>query len=154
MRASPSQKRIYQEVHSDDITEVSPPSNPERTELQAPTNNIKLKFHPRDPNILLSGSTDGLVNLCDTRIEDEDDVVIQTFNHGASIHHAGFLSDADVFALSHDERFAAYSGDEERDGVATRDFGDVRDGLGCQYVANVSTKVDGSGGILGVGSQE
>ena len=47
-----------------------------------------------------------------------------------------------------------YSGAEEKEGVAIKDFGDVREGLGCQYVANVTTKVDGSGGILGVGSQE
>lgn len=94
------------------------------------------------------------MNLCDTSIADEDEVIIQTFNHGASIHHAGFLSDTEVFALSHDERFAVYSGAEEKEGVAIRDFGDVRKVLECQYVSNVSTKVDGSGAILGVGAQE
>ncbi|SPO02184.1 related to WD40 repeat protein [Cephalotrichum gorgonifer] len=135
VRAAASQKRLYTEVHSDDITE--------------------LKFHPNDPSILLSGSTDGLVNLCDTRIADEDEVVIQTFNHGASIHHAGFLSNTEVYALSHDERFAVYSGAEEHErGVAIKDFGDVRESLGCQYVAGATTKVDGSGGILGVGSHD
>lgn len=59
-----------------------------------------------------------------------------------------------MFALSHDERFAIYSGAEEKEGVPVRDFGDVRGPLGCQYVANVSTKVDGSGAILGIGAQE
>lgn len=81
-------------------------------------------------------------------------MIIQTFNNDASIHHAGFLSDTEVFALSHDERFAVYSGADEKEGVAIKDFGDVRKGLECQYVANVTTKVDGSGAILGVGSQE
>ena len=51
----------------------------------------KLRFHPGSDNFLLSGSTDGLVNILDTRIADEDEVVIQAVNHG-SIHHAGFLS--------------------------------------------------------------
>lgn len=108
-----------------------------------------------DANILLSGSTDGLINLCDTRISDEDEVVIQTFNHDASIHRAGFLNETDVFALSHDERFAIYSMAEEQEkGVAIADFGNVRDKVGCQYVANVSAKMDGSGAIMGAGAQE
>ncbi|MBE3045096.1 hypothetical protein IMZ48_21590 [Candidatus Bathyarchaeota archaeon] len=94
------------------------------------------------------------MNLYDTRIEDEDDVVIQTFNHGASVSAAGFLGATDVFAISHDERFAVYSGAEENDGVPVRDFGDVRGATGCRYVAGVEGKVDGSGGILGVGAQE
>jgi len=108
-----------------------------------------------DANILLSGSTDGLINLCDTQISDEDEVVIQTFNHDASIHRAGFLNETDVFALSHDERFAIYSMAEEQEkGVAIADFGNVREKVECQYVANVSAKMDGSGAIMGVGAQE
>ena len=67
-----------------------------------------MKFHPENPDILLSGSTDGLVNICDTRISDEDEVVIQAFNHGASIHHAGFLTRTEAYALSHDEKLALY----------------------------------------------
>lgn len=121
-------------MHSDDITE--------------------LRFHPSQaPNILLSGSTDGLVNVYDTRIAEEDDVVVQTLNCG-SVHQAAFLSASEVFTLSHDEKFAVFNLDEEYEkGSPVADFGDVRNELECQYVANVTTKTDGSGAIVGVGSQ-
>ncbi|KJR81069.1 WD domain protein [Sporothrix schenckii 1099-18] len=136
IRAGPTPKVRYTDVHSDDVTE--------------------LNFHPTNGHILLSGSTDGLVNVCDTRIADEDEVVIQAFNHGASIHHAGFLNDTEVYALSHDEKLALYDLAEAREaGSATRDFGDVRQILDCQYVANVLPKSGGqAGAVIGAGSQD
>lgn len=128
-------KAHYQEVHSDDVTE--------------------LNFHRAQPALLLSGSTDGLVSVHDTRIADEDEVTVQTFNHGASIHRAAFLGkSSEVFALSHDERFALYDAAEETvGGDATHDFGDLRELLRCQYVANVTMRTDG-GAVIGAGSQE
>lgn len=135
VRSTPSPTCHYQEVHSDDIT--------------------TLTFHPSTPAYLLSGSTDGLVNIYDTRIADEDEVTVQTFNHNASIHHAAWLTATEVLALSHDEQFALYDFAEERtNGDATLDFGDLRAVLGCQYVADVTPKVDGSGAVVGAGSQE
>ncbi|CAK7273966.1 hypothetical protein SEPCBS119000_005928 [Sporothrix epigloea] len=134
IRAGPTPKVKYSDVHSDDITE--------------------LNFHPSNGHVLLSGSTDGLVNVCDTRIEDEDEVVIQAFNHGASIHHAGFLNETEVYALSHDEKLALYDLAEAREaGSATRDFGDLRHVVNCRYVANVLPKA-GGGAVLGAGSQD
>lgn len=115
----------------------------------------KLRFHPSNASILLSGSTDGLANVCDTAISDEDEVVMQAFNHGASIHRAGFLSDTEVFALSHDEKLALYDTAETQEkGVATVDFGDMRGVLACQYVANVCPKLHEAGAVIGAGSQE
>lgn len=105
----------------------------------------------------MSGSTDGLVNVYDTRVPDEDDLVIQTFNHNASIHHAAWLTSTDIVAVSHDEKFSLYDLAEDRvTGDAAQDFGDLRRdaSLGCQYVANVLPKKDGSGAVLGAGSQE
>ncbi|XXH05463.1 hypothetical protein Hte_011890 [Hypoxylon texense] len=135
VRSTPTPKLHYKEVHSDDVTE--------------------LNFHPSDHNILLSGSTDGLVNICDTRITDEDEVVIQTFNHDASIHHAAFLNDTEVFALSHDEKLALYDmAENHENGAATTDFGDMRNVLGCQYVANVFAKSNGTGAVIGAGAHE
>ncbi|CAJ2500208.1 Uu.00g030610.m01.CDS01 [Anthostomella pinea] len=135
VRAAPTPKLHYKEVHSDDVTE--------------------LNFHPRDPNILLSGSTDGLVNIYDTRITDEDEVVIQTFNHDSSIHHAAFLNDTEVYALSHDERLALYDMAEGYEkGAATTDFGDMRSVLGCQYIANISAKANGAGAVIGAGAHD
>ncbi|KAI3324838.1 WD40 repeat-like protein [Xylariaceae sp. AK1471] len=135
VRSTSASKLHYKEVHSDDVTE--------------------LNFHPSNPNILLSGSTDGLVNICDTRITDEDEVVIQTFNHGSSIHHAAFLNDTEVYALSHDERLALYDMAEGYEkGAATTDFGDMRAVLGCQYVANIFSKANGAGAVIGAGAHE
>lgn len=132
----PAQKAHYQEVHSDDVTDLA--------------------FHASQPFLLLSGSTDGLVNVYDTRITDEDEVTIQTLNHNASVHHAAFLAPgSEVLAISHDEKFALYDfGEERTDGNATHDFGDLREALGCQYVANVTPKVDGAGAIIGCGAHE
>ncbi|KAI1322402.1 WD40 repeat-like protein [Xylariaceae sp. FL0255] len=133
---SPQRTKLhYKEVHSDDVTE--------------------LNFHPSDPNILLTGSTDGLVNICDTRITDEDEVVIQTFNHDSSIHHAAFLNDTEVYALSHDERLAFYDMSESREnGAATLDLGDMRSVLGCQYITNIVPKFNGAGAVIGAGAHE
>ncbi len=95
------------------------------------------------------------MNICDTTVSDEDEVVIQAFNHGASIYHGGFLTSTEVFALSHDEKFALYDMAEEQEkGTATVDFGDMRALLGCQYIANVLPKLDRSGAIIGAGYQE
>ena len=124
-----------------------------------------LSFHPQTPTHLLSGSTDGLVSVHDTLIADEDELTLQTFNHNASIHHAAFLGRDELMALSHDERFALYEMarhgedmEEEEEGRgtgdATRDFGNLRDVLGCQYVAGMTPKLDGSGAVIGVGAQE
>lgn len=125
----------YIESHSDDVTE--------------------LHFHPTGTSILLSGSTDGLVNIYNTTITDEEEALHQTINHGHSIHHANFLNDVDIFALSHDEQFSMYKvvtdpeeGVEEPPPVI---FGDMRELLGGEYVCNVLGRPDGSA-VLGIGS--
>ncbi|KAL1836692.1 hypothetical protein VTJ49DRAFT_4786 [Mycothermus thermophilus] len=144
LRSPSTPKSQYHEVHSDDVTELS--------------------FHPSTPHLLLSGSTDGLVNVTDTRITDEDEAVQATFNHG-SVHRAGFLTSEIVtnddpsslllYAASHDEKFAIYDAAEgSGSGAPTLDLGDVREALGCQYLAGVLAKVDGNGAVVGVGAQE
>ncbi|CEI41152.1 hypothetical protein FVEN_g3504 [Fusarium venenatum] len=135
VRSTPTSKAHYQEVHSDDVTDLS--------------------FNPSNPALLLSGSTDGLVNIYDTRIADEDDLTVQTCNVDSSIHRAAWLSATEVAALSHDERCALYDVSEERaNGDAVQDFGDMRSVLGCQYVADITPKMDGSGAVLGAGAQD
>ncbi|KAL8761104.1 MAG: hypothetical protein Q9184_002755 [Pyrenodesmia sp. 2 TL-2023] len=104
----------YVESHSDDVTDLS--------------------FHPANPSIVLSGSTDGLVNLYDTATTDEDDALIHVFNHGSSIAHAGFLSEQELYALSSDENFSiCETGDVKPDGDygSTHAFGDLRPQLLC-----------------------
>jgi hypothetical protein len=103
----------------------------------------------------LSGSTDGLVNLYDTKISEEEDALYQTINHGSSIHHAGFLTDVDVFALSHDEKFSMYemitNPAEDVEEPPPVNFGDLRERLGCEYVANILPR-PGGGAVAGMGS--
>lgn len=100
----------------------------------------QLQYHPRRSNILLSGSTDGLVNVYDTTVTDEDDALVQVINHG-SVHHAGFLSERTIYALSHDELFSVHP-TTDPDEKATHEavpvhFGDVRDPLVCEYVVQL-----------------
>ena len=90
---------------------------------------------------MLSGATDGLVNTYDLDEPDESDAIVQVINHGSSIHRTGFLSDHQVYALSHDETLSIYPlGDlDPRPQAPTRpvDFGDVRDRLDCEYVIDI-----------------
>ncbi|PGH35339.1 hypothetical protein GX50_01803 [[Emmonsia] crescens] len=117
---SPSQPCLqYVESHNDDITE--------------------LQFHPTRYNVLLSGSTDGLVNIYDTTISDEDEALLQVVNHG-SIHRAGFLGEHAIYALSHDEVFSIHpfnNPDENAVEPAAIQFGDLRPVLQNDYVVQV-----------------
>ena len=114
---------------------------------------LKLRFHPTHPSWLLSGSTDGLVNVYDVNVEDEEDALVQIINHGSSIHHAGFLNDVDVFALSHDEMFSVHRlsvSDADNDDGPPVDFGDLREKLACGYVVQVLR--DPAGAVMVVGA--
>lgn len=136
MRSAHQPLQSYVESHNDDVTE--------------------LQFHPTLPNCLLSGSTDGLVNVYDVSISDEDDALVQVQNHGSSISHAGFLSGSDFFALSHDETFSIYRLNEE--GESTDEpyfptvFGDLREKLDCEYLVDVIPSDGGVEAIVGAGS--
>ena len=144
---SPTQPlQTYTESHNDDVTDV--------------------RFHPTQPaRRLLSGSTDGLVNVYDTAISDEDDALLQVQNHGSSVNRAGFLSESAFFALSHDETFSVYplNADEEkeREGAATDEpsspppptvFGDLRPKLDCEYIVDVIPSASGNEAIIAAGS--
>ncbi|KAI5780348.1 WD domain protein [Peziza echinospora] len=151
--------RHYTESHTDDVTE--------------------LQFDPFAASLLLSGSTDGLVNIYDlkqvasaTGDADDDEALFQVINHGSSIHHAGFIrpvagnSDHNIFALSHDEKLTIYnlndksildtpieeSADQEEDEKSM--WGDVRQSLACEYVINLLPRTSGAGGTLVAGSHQ
>ncbi|KZF22067.1 WD40 repeat-like protein [Xylona heveae TC161] len=129
--ASPRQK--YTDSHNDDVTE--------------------LQFHPTNHSLLVSGSTDGLVNVYNCNITDEEDALIQVINHGSSIHRAGFLNDKDIFALSHDETLSMYQltdPDNEDEAPSPIVFGDIRGRLGCEYAIGVFMTEEGA--ILGIGN--
>ena len=57
-------------------------------------------------------------------------------NHG-SVHHAGFLGEAAIYALSHDEVFSIHpvnSPDQNAVEPVAVQFGDLRTMLRCDYV--------------------
>ncbi|KAI9658448.1 MAG: hypothetical protein M1829_006803 [Trizodia sp. TS-e1964] len=112
-----------------------------------------LQFHPENETLLLSGSMDGLINIYDTSITEEDDALQQVLNHGSSIHRTGFLSNKDIFALSHDETLSMYQfaePDEIVEELSPVNWGDVRLKLGCDYVVDVLPSREGA--IVAAGS--
>ena len=114
---------------------------------------MQIQYHPTQANLLLSGSTDGLVNIYDTSISEEEDALYQVINHGSSIHHAGFLDNLDIFALSHDETLSIHrlaDPNEDTEEPSPTVFGDLREKLNCEYVVDVLRSSDGI--ILGAGS--
>lgn len=115
-------KLHYTESHTDTVTE--------------------LRFLPRDgrpSNFLLSGSTDGLVNIYDTSTAEEEDAVFQVINHKSAVHHAGLLGN-DIYALGTDETLSFYSQqnpDPEQEDAHPVYLGDVREQFGCDYVVDI-----------------
>ncbi|GJQ80771.1 hypothetical protein Trydic_g9363 [Trypoxylus dichotomus] len=61
----------YWESHTDDITQVM--------------------FHPEDPNKLISGSTDGLINLYDLSNATEDDAFLDSLNSESSVEQISWF---------------------------------------------------------------
>ncbi|XP_043846130.1 WD repeat-containing protein 89 [Dromiciops gliroides] len=78
---------VYSETHSDDITQVC--------------------FHPDNPNMIVSGSTDGLVNVFDISIDNEEDALIATCNSGSSVSSVGWSGKEyrQIYCMTHDEGF-------------------------------------------------
>ncbi|XP_036398867.1 WD repeat-containing protein 89 [Megalops cyprinoides] len=76
---------VYSESHSDDITQVC--------------------FHPRDPDRLASGSTDGLVNVFDLSHGSEEDALQATCNSCSSVSTVCWAGQeyGRLLCLSHDE---------------------------------------------------
>ncbi|XP_077180014.1 WD repeat-containing protein 89 isoform X2 [Paroedura picta] len=79
---------VYSESHSDDITRIC--------------------FHPRRPNMVASGSTDGLVNVFDINRDNEDDALTSTCNSGSSVSFVGWSGKDfwQVYCTTHDEGFS------------------------------------------------
>ncbi|XP_078418359.1 WD repeat-containing protein 89 [Cetorhinus maximus] len=78
---------VYSETHNDDITQV--------------------RFHPSNPNMVASGSTDGLVNIFDISQETEDDALLATCNSDSSVSFVGWSGREleQIFCMTHDEGF-------------------------------------------------
>jgi len=117
-------------------------SAPLRSYIDSHTDTVtSLQLHPTLPTLLLSSSTDGLVNIFDTSQAEEEDALYQVINHGSAIAHAGFMyPSTDIFAVGTDETMSFYalqSQKEEEEEPAPKAFGDVREPLGCEYLAKM-----------------
>ncbi|KAK5170999.1 uncharacterized protein LTR77_004143 [Saxophila tyrrhenica] len=116
------------------------PGAPVRSYVESHTDSItQLAFHPTQPNVLLSGSTDGLISLFDVNIEEEEDALQQVLNPRSAVHCAGFLSGTEVYVVTTDEHFSVHSLSENvaEDSKSALDLGDVRERLGCMYVVDL-----------------
>ncbi|XP_063804742.1 WD repeat-containing protein 89 [Pseudophryne corroboree] len=78
---------VYSESHNDDITQV--------------------RFHPTNPSLVASGSTDGLVNVFDLNKDNEDDALATTCNSDSSVNVIGWAGKdyKQIYCLTHDEGF-------------------------------------------------
>ncbi|XP_074764948.1 WD repeat-containing protein 89 [Athene noctua] len=78
---------VYSESHNDDIT--------------------KICFHPIKPHLVVSGSTDGLVNVFDINEDNEDDALISTCNSDSSVSFIGWSGKdyRQIYCMTHDEGF-------------------------------------------------
>lgn len=117
-------------------------SAPLRSYIDSHTDTVtNLSLHPSLPNLLLSSSTDGLVNVFDSTQADEDDALYQVINHGSAIAHAGFLyPGTDMYTIGTDETVSFYalqSQKEDEEEPAPKVCGDVREELGCEYVIDL-----------------
>ncbi|XP_008848713.1 WD repeat-containing protein 89 [Nannospalax galili] len=77
----------YSETHSDDVTQV--------------------RFHPSNPNMVVSGSTDGLVNVFDISADNEEDALVATCNSVSSVSCIGWCGRdyKQIYCITHDEGF-------------------------------------------------
>lgn len=100
-----------------------------------------LNYHPTQSQYLMSGSTDGYVNVYDLTQEDEEEALHQVINY-ASVHLCKFITENKISILSHVEslRFDNLFTSNYEDGEKPepRDLGDVRDLWNrCEYVVDI-----------------
>lgn len=118
-------KLEYAESHTDTVTELRFLPGPDAASSP----------------YLLSASTDGLINIYNTNISEEDDAVFQVINHKSAVHHAGLLN-SDVYAIGTDETISFYSQQDQSSEEAIEPppvhLGDVRDALSCNYIVRLA----------------
>jgi WD40 repeat protein len=117
-------------------------SEPKLSLIESHTDTItSLQLHPSHPTLLLSASTDGLVNIFDTSQAEEEDALYQVINHRSAIAHADFMyPGTDMYVLGTDETMSFYalqSQKEEEEEPTPKAYGDVRESLDCEYLIDM-----------------
>ncbi|KAK6438252.1 hypothetical protein LTR95_005545 [Oleoguttula sp. CCFEE 5521] len=138
------------------VYDTRSPALPMRSYAESHTDTItQLAWHPTQSNLLLSGSTDGLVSIFDANVQEEEDALMQVLNPRSAVHRAGFLTDDQVYTLSTDEQFSVYgldkTGTAEEEPLPAHQFGDLRDKLDCMYVVNLAQELFLPGPVLAFG---
>ncbi|XP_037815766.1 WD repeat-containing protein 89-like [Lucilia sericata] len=98
-----------------------------------------LRFHPQNPDLLCSGSTDGLINIFDLQKTIEDDALLQTLNTESSVHKVNWhknVYDKDIIScITHTNDFKMYEC-EEADLVADFDRAKITESIKRKTPAN------------------
>lgn len=110
----------YSETHSDDITQVC--------------------FHPSNPNMIVSGSADGLVNVFDISVDNEEDALVTTCNSVSSVSCVGWSGKdyKQIYCMTHDEGFCWWD----------LNHLDTDESITCLNIQDVREVVNVKGGIL------
>ncbi|EDX06430.1 WD repeat-containing protein 89 [Drosophila simulans] len=113
------QMGVYFESHEDDIT--------------------SLRFHAQNPDLLATGSVDGLVNVFDVKEPDEDEALLNTFNTESSVYRLAWhknVYDKDIIScVTTTGDFKSYEC-EEGDEVASFERPDVTAAIRRKKAAN------------------
>eukprot|EP00099_Drosophila_melanogaster_P025434 NP_724865.1 uncharacterized protein Dmel_CG12134, isoform B [Drosophila melanogaster] len=113
------QMGVYFESHEDDIT--------------------SLRFHAQNPDLLATGSVDGLVNVFDVKEPDEDEALLNTFNTESSVARLAWhrnVYDKDIIScVTTTGDFKSYEC-EEGDEVASFERPDVTAAIRRKKAAN------------------
>lgn len=116
----------YSESHDDDITQV--------------------KWHPSIDRYVLSGSTDGLLNVFDLVEKSEDDALMSTFNTEATVARAGWCGSGGpryVYCVTHMDTWHVWDYDE---GDSIQQITNVKEQLQLHEFAD-GTVVQGKQGV-------
>jgi WD repeat-containing protein 89 len=104
-----AQLQVFDEVHSDDCTQI--------------------RIHPLHPHVMMSGATDGLINLYDlTKLSEGQDECLYQIIKCDSVSTLGYFGPEweYIHSTSHMETFSIFKFNQ---GEVVKAYGDCRDGL-------------------------
>jgi WD repeat-containing protein 89 len=138
------------------VWDVRKPQNTRVTYSESHTDTItELRFLPypsSSSTVLMSGSTDGLVNIFNTTVAEEEDAILQVINNTSAIHHTGLIGD-DIYALGTEETLSFYA--QQNPNLEQKDpdpflLGDIREQWSCEYAIKIHNHMHTP--LLAVGS--
>jgi len=104
LRKPTQAKMCFEDCHSDVVTRV--------------------QFHPQRPNLLCSGSEDGLVCILDLAQPTEDDALLNIIPIHHCILRVGFCGDDRIYVCTSTEQFSLW---DVENTICLQNYGDVRE---------------------------